>query len=56
MAGPVPPLTRHTAIVDVLACMAHLEAGAALATLCTARHRIKVVHDIIMYSDTFSEM
>ena len=37
---PVPPLTRHAAIIDVLARIAHLEAGAALTTLGTS-------HDIL---------
>ena len=37
---PVPPLTRHAAILDVLARFARLEASATLATLGTMRHRI----------------
>ena len=37
---PVPPLTSHAAIVDVLARIAHLEASAALAALGTLCHRI----------------
>ena len=37
---PVPPLTRHAAIFDVLARFARLEASAALATLGTTRHHI----------------
>ena len=45
---PVPPLTCHAAIVDVLARIAHLEVGAALATLGgTVRHRIWVAHSIL---------
>jgi hypothetical protein len=36
---PVPPLTCHAAIIDVLARIAHLEVGAALAALGTLCHR-----------------
>ena len=43
---PVPPLACHAAIVDVLARIAHLEAGAALAAFGTTCHRISVVRDI----------
>jgi len=45
---PVKPLTRHAAILDVLARFARLETGgaAALAALGTTCHRIQVVRDI----------
>ena len=41
---PVPPLTPYTAILDLLARIARLEASAALA-LGTPWCRILVVHD-----------
>ena len=40
VARPVPPLTCHAAIADVLARIAHLEASAALATFGTTHHCI----------------
>ena len=40
VARPVPPLTRHAAILDVFARIARLEASAALATLGATRHCI----------------
>jgi hypothetical protein len=46
VAGPVPPLTRHAAILDVLARIARLEASTTLATLGTMRHCIWVGHGI----------
>ena len=41
---PMSPLTRYAAIPGVLARIAHLEVGAALATLGTTYHRIRIVH------------
>ena len=53
---PVPPLTCHAAILDVLARIAHLEVSAALATLGgTARHRIWVAHSILCIRYVFRE-
>jgi hypothetical protein len=46
VARPMPPLTRYAAILGVLARIAHLEVGAALATLGTTCRRSRVVHGI----------
>jgi len=48
---PVPPLTRHAAILDVLARIARLESSTALAAFGTTRDRSfhEVFHGTIYY-------
>ena len=58
VARPMLPLTRNAAILDVLARVANIEGGAAIATECTTCHSEKVVHGYgVRYSPTpiFSE-
>jgi hypothetical protein len=49
VARPMLPLTRNAAILDVLARVANLEGGAAIATECTTCHSEKVVHGYMVF-------
>ena len=49
VARPMLPLTRNAAILDVLARVANLEGGAAIATECTTCQSEKVVHGYMMF-------